>query len=62
MNSRERLLKAFNHEEPDKVPLDLGGHISGIHIKAYKKLLEYLNIEEKSMILLNSWQFHAMTY
>jgi len=49
MNSRERLLKAFYHEEPDKVPIDLGGNISGIHIKAYKKLLEYLNIEDKGI-------------
>jgi len=49
MNSRERLLKAFNHEEPDKVPLDLGGHISGIHIKAYEDLLEYLDIEDKEI-------------
>ncbi len=49
MNSRERLLKAFNHEEPDKVPIDLGGSMSGIHIKAYKKLLEYLNIEDKEI-------------
>jgi len=49
MNSRERLLKAFNHEEPDKVPIDLGGSMSGIHIKAYEKLLKYLNIEDKEI-------------
>ena len=49
MNSRQRLLKTFNHEEPDKLPLDLGGHISGIHIKAYKRILEYLYIEDKEI-------------
>ena len=49
MNSRERILTAFNHKEPDKIPIDLGGNQSGIHIKAYKRLLEYLEIEDKSI-------------
>ena len=25
MNSRERILKALNHEEPDRIPFDLAG-------------------------------------
>jgi uroporphyrinogen decarboxylase len=25
MNSRERVITALNHEEPDRVPIDLGG-------------------------------------
>jgi len=49
MNSRERLNKTLNHEEPDKVPIDLGGNQSSIHIKAYKKLLDFLEIEDKNM-------------
>ena len=49
MNSRERVNKTFRHEEPDKVPLDLGGNQSSIHIKAYKRLLEYLDIEDKNI-------------
>ena len=40
MNSRERVNITLNHKEPDKVPLDLGGNVSGIHIKAYKRLIE----------------------
>ena len=31
MTSRERLLKALNHEQPDRVPIDLGGNQTGIH-------------------------------
>ena len=31
MTSRERLLTALNHEEPDRVPIDLGGNQTGIH-------------------------------
>lgn len=49
MKSRERVMAALNHEVPDRVPLDLGGNQSGIHIVAYKKLLDFLNIEDKSV-------------
>jgi len=36
MNSRERVLLALNHREPDRVPFDLGGTVvTGIHHKAY---------------------------
>jgi len=46
LNSRERVNKSLNHEEPDKIPLDLGGNQSSIHIKAYKKLIKYLDIKD----------------
>jgi len=47
MNSRERVLKAIRHEEPDKVPIDFGGMRStGIMASAYNKLKKYLGIEE----------------
>ena len=44
MKPRERVLKALRHEEPDRVPLDLGATIdTGIYFVAYKKLLSFLN-------------------
>ena len=49
MNSRERVNTTLNRKEPDKVPLDLGGNQSSIHIKAYKKLLDYLEIEDENV-------------
>jgi len=49
MNSRERVNTTLNHQEPDKVPIDLGGNQSSIHIKAYKKLLDYLEIEDENV-------------
>ncbi len=49
MNSRERVNTTLNHKEPDKVPIDLGGNQSSIHIKAYKKLLGYLEIEDENV-------------
>jgi len=51
MTSRERLLKAINHEVPDRVPIDLGGFQTGIHLKAYEELLNYLGIKDEVKIL-----------
>jgi len=42
-------LAALNHKEPDMVPIDLGGNNTGIHMNAYKNLLEYLDIEDKNL-------------
>ncbi len=45
MNSRERLLMALNHQEPDHLPLDLGStQVTGIHMMAYRRLREYLGL------------------
>lgn len=46
MNSRDRVLKTIGHEEPDRVPLDLGGTVdTGIHLTAYRNLIEFLDKE-----------------
>ncbi len=48
MNSRERVLSALNHKEPDKVPIDFGGHrSSGIAAMAYGKLRKHLGLSDK---------------
>jgi len=45
MTSQERVLKAINHKEPDRVPIDFNGHrSSGIMAIAYTKLKEHLGI------------------
>jgi len=42
MNSRERILKSLNHEEPDQVPFDLAGSTwTGITNTAYQNLRKY---------------------
>jgi uroporphyrinogen decarboxylase len=51
MTSRERVLKALNHEVPDRVPIDLGGFQTGIHRKAYEALIKYLGIKDEVRIL-----------
>jgi len=51
MNSRERVLMALNHQEPDRIPIDLGScGPTGIHVHAYQRLLKVLGIEEEIKI------------
>lgn len=51
MNSRERVLAAVNHREPDKVPVDLGSTpSSGISAMAYSSLLSHLGMDGKTQI------------
>jgi len=50
MTSRERVLKAINHEVPDRVPIDLGGFQTGIHKRAYAELLAHLGIPDEITI------------
>ena len=48
MTSRERVLSALNHQQPDRVPLDFGGHrSSGIAAIAYPKLRRFLGLPAK---------------
>jgi len=45
MNSRERVLASLNHKEPDRVPFDMGGTVvTGINVKAYQALRDYLGL------------------
>ena len=46
MTPRERVLTAMNHQQPDRVPIDFGGHrSSGIAAIAYRKLRQALGLE-----------------
>lgn len=45
MNSRERLLTALDHREPDRVPFDLGStQVTGIHVLAYQSLRGHIGL------------------
>ena len=51
MNSRERVILALNHKEPDRVPIDIGGSAAtSLLIPAYNNLKKYLNIETKTRL------------
>ena len=57
MNHRERVLKALNHEEPDRVPIDIGGMRStGIHSIAYRDLRQHLGLNHESVKLYDVFQ------
>jgi len=48
MTSRERILAALNHQEPDRLPIDLSGHrSSGIAAMAYNHLREFLGLPKR---------------
>jgi uroporphyrinogen decarboxylase len=44
MSSRERVLAAINHEEPDRVPVDLGGLATNIQTAPFNELKDYLGL------------------
>jgi len=47
MTSRDRVLAALAHREPDHVPLDIGGSdVTGIHRDAYRRLARFLGLHD----------------
>ncbi|NMC04642.1 MAG: hypothetical protein GYA24_05490 [Candidatus Lokiarchaeota archaeon] len=46
MTPRQRVLAALNRQQPDRVPIDVGGNQSSIHVKAYLRLLSFLGIKD----------------
>lgn len=54
MTSRDRIFTTLNHQEPDKIPLDIGAtDVTGITIGAYRKLLQYLGKPTGNIILID---------
>jgi len=51
MTSRERVLAALEHRQPDRIPIDLGGNQTGIHREAYEALVRHLGLEEETVIM-----------
>ncbi len=50
MNSRERILSSLNHQQPDRVPIDLSGYrSSGISAIVYPKLRSALGLPSRSV-------------
>ncbi|MEM1736743.1 MAG: uroporphyrinogen decarboxylase family protein [Ignisphaera sp.] len=48
ITSRERVLIALKHEEPDRIPIDFGStHVSTINPLSYRDLRKYLGLVEK---------------
>jgi uroporphyrinogen decarboxylase len=60
MTSRERIVAALKHEEPDRLPIDLGGSIStSINVMAYQKLKAHLGLQDQPSRVSNIILFVA---
>jgi uroporphyrinogen decarboxylase len=52
MNPRERVKNTLNHQEPDRIPIDLGSTwVTTVNSKVHQKLLQHFNINESDQIL-----------
>lgn len=52
LTHRERVLKAINHKQPDRIPLDLGSTVnSSIHIEGYIPLAKNFGIQPRKEII-----------
>ena len=61
MNSRDRLLTALHHHEPDHVPYDLGStQVTGIHVAAYRDLRTSLGLPSVEPKICDSIQRLAL--
>ncbi len=57
MNQRQRVLQALNHQEPDRIPIDLGATIvSSITKSAYIDLKNYLGMPLEEITMLDHVQ------
>lgn len=47
MTGRERVVATLTHRIPDRVPLDFGGSLAGIHEAAYETLVDHLGLRHR---------------
>jgi len=58
MNHKERLQKALEHKQPDKVPVDFGSTaVTGIHALAVAKLRDYYGLKKEPVKVWEPYQF-----
>lgn len=57
MKSRERVLTALNHEEPDRVPVDCGGRQTTFMVELYENFKAHLGLEDlPTKMMSHKWQ------
>lgn len=57
MNSRDRVMAAINHQEPDRIPVDIGGSlVSGIMAGALTRLRQHLGIHDSPVKVYDCFQ------
>jgi uroporphyrinogen decarboxylase len=54
---KERVLMSLNHEQPDRVPMDLGGRQTTLSILAYENLKHHLGLSDRTtQVMAHTWQ------
>lgn len=57
MNSKERILSALNHREPDKMPVDFGSTtVTGMHCKIVEGLREHYGLDRHPVRISDAFQ------
>jgi hypothetical protein len=57
MNSRERVLAALNHTQPERVPIDFGGTaVTGMHVTCVAALRDYYGLEKRPIRVHEPYQ------
>lgn len=57
MTSKERVLSALNHREPDRVPVDFGGTaVTGIHVSCVAALRDFFRLEKRPVKVHEPYQ------
>ncbi|KXA89279.1 hypothetical protein AKJ62_03425 [candidate division MSBL1 archaeon SCGC-AAA259D14] len=57
MKPRERVLKAINLEEPDRIPIDLGStNCTSMTVLPYEKMKEKLSIDTPTRLMMKNFQ------
>jgi len=57
MTSKERVLRALNHKEPDRVPVDFGGTaVTGIHVAIVAALRDQYGLEKRPVKVHEPYQ------
>jgi len=52
MITQERMMTALNHQDPDRVPIDVGGGTStSIGVEGYERLKQYLRVTAEPQVL-----------
>lgn len=60
LTSRERVMRSISHQQPDRVPLDLGGtRVTGIEPGAYSRLRRALGLNGDPPQVVDVWQMLA---
>lgn len=55
--SRQRVLEALNHRQPDKVPIDFGGSATtGIHVSCVAELRDHFGLEKHPVKVIEPFQ------